>query len=489
MTESVDVAVVGSGPNGLAAAVIAARAGLGVRVYEAQSTVGGGARTLDLGLSPGVVHDVCSAVHPMGIASPFFREFDLPARGVRFLVPEVSYAQPLFGLPAGLVYRDLDRTVAELGSDGPAWQDLMAPLVAGVDDVLDVVLGDKRSLPRGVLTPAAARFVAGVVEQGSVLWNRRFTGNTAPALLSGAAMHAIGPMPSLATGASAMLLGMLAHSHGWPIPAGGTQTITDALVADLVAHGGRVCTDRPIADLGELPRARAYLFDTSADGLLRILGDRVPMRFRRAVGRFRHGDAAAKVDFVLSADVPWSDPRVGVAGTVHLGGTRAEMAAAERAVAAGQIGPRPNVLVSAPSVVDRSRIAPNGHRPLWSYAHVPNGSAVDVTELVTARIERYAPGFRDLVVATRCVPASRLAECNANYVGGDIAAGAVTFYRTLARPTARRDPYRVPVDGVYLCSQATPPGPGVHGMAGYWCAKRVLRQRFGITELPSSAPD
>jgi phytoene dehydrogenase-like protein len=486
-----EVVVVGSGPNGLAAAVTCARAGLRVTVVEAQPTTGGGARTLDLGLADGIVHDLCSAVHPMAWASPFLAAFDLRARGVELLSPDVSFAQPLPDGRAGLAYRSLDATVDGLGVDGGAWRSLVGRLAEGYEHTVAVSLGDKRSIPRGLLPggiPTAAAFGIALLEQGTRAWDRRFVDDVAPALLTGVAAHAITPLPSFAAAGTALLLAALGHAgDGWPIVRGGSGAITAALVADLVAHGGQVVTDLRIGTFSDLPPAHCYLFDTTPRLVVEVLGDRIPPRHRRALENFRYGNAAAKVDFVLSGPVPWTEREVGRAGTVHVGGTRAEMAHAEAEVGAGRHAERPMILVSDPSVVDEQRRV-GGLRPLWTYAHVPSGSDVDVTEAVTAHIERYAPGFRDVVVASRCIPAAHMSEHNENYVGGDISAGAVDIRQMFARPTAAFEPYATGRDGVYLCSASTPPGPGVHGLSGWYAAKRALRECFGITEAPSLAP-
>ncbi len=488
----VDAVVVGSGPNGLAAAVTLARAGLQVQVLEAQDTIGGGARTLDLGLTDfGLQHDVCSAVHPLALASPFFSSFDLRARGVQFATPEVSYAQPLDGGDAGIAYRDLDRTVAELGDDGAAWEAFMAPLMRNESAVLSLALGDKRSIPRELLSPSgvsgALAFASRLVEQGTRLWNRRFTGDRAPALLTGVAAHAISKLPALSPAGTSIMLAALGHTVGWPIPVGGSQAITDAMVADLEAHGGQITTGVPVTSARQLPAARTYLFDTTPRTVLEVWADEIPARAAAGLRRFPYGAAAAKVDYVLNGPVPWANAQVGQAGTVHVGGTRAQMAAAENAVVAGRHAKAPMVLASDPALADPGRQS-NGLRPLWTYTHVPAGSTRDVTEDVTAQIERFAPGFRDVVVRSRCIPAAQMQHHNANYIGGDIAAGAITMYRMVARPTPSPDPYAVGIPGVYLCSASTPPAPGVHGMNGWFAARRALEHRFGIKTAPDLSP-
>ena len=484
---ALDAVVVGSGPNGLAAAVTLARAGLDVLVLEQQAVAGGGARTLDLGIAPGVVHDVCSAVHPLAVVSPFLRAFDLPARGVELLQPEVAYAQPLDGGRAALAYPDLDRTCDGLGRDGDAWRSLVGPLAARALGVVDVALGDHRRPPRDL--GAAAAFVWRMLEQSGPSGALRFREELAPALLAGVAAHPIVSLPSLAGAGTALLLAALAHAGGWPLPRGGSGAISDALLADLRAYGGRVQTGVPVRRWTDLPTARAVLFDTSPRTLLEVAGDRLPDRVRRALEAWHPASgAAAKVDFVLSGPVPWAHDGVGAAGTVHLGGTHAQVRAAEAEVAAGRHADRPVVLTAQPAVVDASRVTAAGLRPFWAYAHVPVGSTVDVTETVTAQVERFAPGFRDVVVASRCVPAARMAEHDANLVGGDISAGPVSMPWMLARPRAAWDPYAVGERGIWLCSAAAPPGPGVHGMSGWHAARRVLDRDFGMPRGPSLRP-
>ncbi|NEM91334.1 FAD-dependent oxidoreductase [Galbitalea soli] len=479
-----DVVVVGAGPNGLAAAVTAARAGLRVELFELDEHIGGGARSAELTL-PGFVHDVCSAVHPMAFASPFFRAFELERR-VEFVTPEISYAQPLAGGRAALAYHDLERTAEALGPDGAAWTALLGPLSRRMDELMEFTGNALLRLPRHPLV--ALGFGMRVLDQGSPLWNTRFRGDAAPALLAGTAAHAIGRMPGLATSGAGLLLAAQAHARGWPIPVGGTQRIADALAADLLAHGGRITTGRHIRSLAELPRASAVILDVTPRAFLSIAGDAVPARYAAALRRFRYGNAVAKVDFALSGAVPWANAETARAGTVHLGGSRAQTAAAEAQVAAGRHAEHPFVLVAQPSTVDSSR-APNGQHALWSYAHVPAGSTIDPTEAVTARIEEFAPGFRDVVLASSARSAVELEEHNPNYIGGDIAGGAVTLGQLLRRPVARRDPWRTPVEGVYLCSSSTPPGPGVHGLGGWHAARSALRHEFGIRTAPRLGVD
>jgi phytoene dehydrogenase-like protein len=479
---ALDAIVVGAGPNGLAAAVTLARAGLAVRVYEAEATVGGGARTAELTL-PGFRHDVCSAVHPMALVSPFFRAFELERR-VELRLPPASFGHPLDGGIAGIAYNDLERTADRLGRDGPAYARLLRPLARHADEVAEFTGSSLLRVPRHPLV--AACFAAAALEQGTPLWNARFHDEVAPAMLTGVAAHAIRPLPSLPTAGAGLALTAHAHARGWPIPVGGSQAIVDALVDDLVAHGGEVLTDAAVDSLQALPRARAVLLDVTPRALARIAGDRVPARYLRALRRFRYGNAAAKVDFALSGPVPWADAELALAGTVHVGGTRAEMAAAELAVHRGRHAARPYVLVSQPSLVDSSR-APEGRHVLWAYTHVPAGSTLDPTESVTRQIERFAPGFRDVVLASSSMNAIEVHAHNANYIGGDIAAGAPSFPQLVRRPVLSPDPWRTPIQGVYLASSSTPPGPGVHGLAGWHAARSALRHEFGVHGVPDLA--
>ena len=475
-----DVTVVGSGPNGLVAAVVAARAGLSVRLYEAESTVGGGVRSAGLTL-PGFRHDVCSAVHPAALASPVFRKLGLLDR-IDWIVPEMSYAHPLDGGRAGIAWRDLDRTVTGLGADGRAWRRLIAPLLARQRGVGAFTGSQLLRVPRDPI--AAVRFGLRALEQGTAAWNSRFTGDVAAALFTGVVAHAAGAMPSLSSAGAGLLLAMPGHGVGGGFPRGGSQVIADTLADELRSLGGEIVTDAPIRRLAQVTGGNGVVLLDTAPELL-LTAD-LPWTYARAIRRYRYGSGVAKVDFALDGPVPWTNPEVGLAPTVHLGGSREEIAAAENAVQRGRqpgvddAAPRhPYVLATQPTVADPSR-APAGKHVLWAYTHVPAGSTLDATELVTREVERFAPGFRDLVLGSAQRTAVDLEAHNANYVGGDIYSGELTLAQFVKRPVVSTAPWRTPVPGVYLCSSATPPGPAVHGMNGWWAAKLALREHFGI---------
>jgi len=465
--------VVGSGPNGLAAAVALARAGYAVTVLEAASTVGGGTRTAELTL-PGFRHDVCSAVHPATVTSPFFRAFGIEQK-VGWIRPDASFAQPLDGGRAAVAWRDLDRTVAELGPDGRVWRAMTRPLSRHLEGVLDFTGNQLLRIPRDPLT--TIRYGLRVLEAGTSLSRHTFQTDEGAALLSGVLAHANTNLPSLSAAASGMLLAAFAHSEeGWAYPIGGAQTIPDALADDLRAHGGLIETDREVTDLSTLDwgdPAQGDILVLAGSPKLLLTHRGLPEKYAKAIRAFRYGAAAAKVDFALDGPVPWTNPDVHHAPTVHVGGTRDEVEESENAVARGRVPERPYVLTVQPSILDPSR-TPEGKAVLWTYMHVPNGSTFDPTEAVIRQVERFAPGFRDRILASHAVPASEREASNPAEVGGDILGGAFTLAQAFRRPVLSPAPWRTPLRGVYLASASTPPGPGVNGMAGWHAARTAL---------------
>jgi len=481
--ERLDAVVVGSGPNGLAAALVLATAGLSVRVFEAADAPGGGCRTAALTL-PGFAHDVCSAAHPLAVASPFFRRFGIESHGVHLLQPEVCFAHPLDGGRAACVSRSVQETARALGADGPAYHRLMAPLVASADEITEAALSSYRSLPRRPM--AVGRFALEGVRSATEVAGR-FETAEARALLGGVAAHAMRPLDSPLTAGVGLLLGLLAHAVGWPVVEGGSGSLAAAMARALEASGGEIVTGARVTSLSELPPSRAVLLDVSPSGLVDLAAGRMPPRAARALRRYRYGPGVCKVDWALDGPVPWQPDACRKAGTLHLGGTIEEIAAAEDDVARGRHPERPYVLVVQPGVVDATR-APAGKHTLWTYCHVPSGSERDMRVEIGRQIERFAPGFQDLVLATAVRTAVDMERENPNYVGGDIGAGAQTVRQTVFRPVARWNPYRTPLDGVYLCSASTPPGPGVHGRCGELAARSVLRDVFGIRSSNTALP-
>jgi phytoene dehydrogenase-like protein len=463
-----DAVVVGSGPNGLAGAVTLARAGLTVLVVEAASEPGGGARTSPLTVD-GFLHDDCSAVHPQALASPFFQAFGLADR-VDFLNPTISFGHPLDGKDSGLVFRDVDATASGLGPDAVAWRRLFSPLAENLRAVTDLTMKPIVRVPDDIST--MTQYGLRVLADAATSSRHGFRQQQARALLVGSAAHLATRLPSFAASAGGLALALQAQTRGWPIPVGGSGQITAALVDDLLAHGGELRTGHTVADLDELESPMITLLDVTPRALVAMAGAALPVHYRRALERFRYGRGSAKVDFALDGPVPWRDRALHFAGTVHLGGSATEIVAAEREVGRGHHPERPFVLVSQPSIFDRTR-APQGKHTLWAYTHVPAGSNRDVSEDLTAQIERFAPGFRDLIIHRTTRTARDLAMHNVNAIGGDFTAGEPTLGQLIRRPTIR-SPWSTPLRGVYLASSSTPPGPGVHGMSGYYAAQRAL---------------
>jgi phytoene dehydrogenase-like protein len=467
---SVDAIVVGSGPNGLAAAIAIAQAGRSVRVLEAAATIGGGARTEALTL-PGFRHDVCSAIHPLAAGSPFLRTLPLAEHGLEFVHPEIPLAHPLDDGSAVALHRSLEQTADGLGLDAIAYRRLVGPLADGWEELVETFVGPLRwpRRPR-----AAARFARSAVRSANGLAHSRFDGARARALLAGNAAHSMQPLGRPTTAAFGLMLLLLGHGVGWPAAAGGSQAISNAMASLLRSLGGEIETGSEVRSLGELAGTRCVLFDLTPRQVLAIAGDALPLRYRRALARYRYGPGVFKLDYALDEPVPWEAAECLRAGTVHLGGTLEEIAASEEDVAHGRHPPRPYVLVAQQSLFDAAR-APAGRHTLWAYCHVPNGSTVDMTGPIEGQLERFAPGFRDVVRARHALGPADLHARNANDVGGDINGGAATVRQLFARPALRPVPYTTPNPRLFICSASTPPGGGVHGMCGFHAAQAALR--------------
>jgi phytoene dehydrogenase-like protein len=464
-----DAVVVGSGPNGLSAAITLARAGLSVLVLEARDSIGGGTRTAELTL-PGFKHDICSTIQPLTLASRFFRGIPLAEYGVRFVYPPAEAAHPLDNHQAVLIQRSVEATAEQLGQDRKAYTSLMAPLVGQWEALMDQFLGPF-TLPRKPLL--SARFGLPSLLPANTLTKLFFRGEAARAAFAGMAAHSILPMDKLISGGFGMMLTLLAHAVGFPLVQGGSQRLADGMGAYLGSLGGRIETKCEVISMKDIPPTRLVLFDLSPRSFIKIAGEHLPESYRKRLSSFRYGPGVFKIDYALSEPIPWKDPRVSQAGTVHVGGTLAEIADSERRVWQGEHAARPYMLLAQQSLFDPNR-APDGKHTAWAYCHVPHGSTIDMTAAMEAQIERFAPGFRDTILARHTFTAAEMEMYNPNYVGGDINSGVQDLGQFFTRPVARWVPYSTPLKGVYLCSSSTPPGGGVHGMSGYHAARAAL---------------
>ncbi len=466
-----DAVVVGSGPNGLSAAITIAEAGHSVLLIEGYETIGGGARSAELTL-PGFVHDVCSSVYPMAIWSPFFRRLPLAQYGLEWIYPSAPLAHPLDDGSAVLLERSVEVTAQNLGEDARRYIRLMRPLISAWPKLESSV-----QTPFGIPAHpfAAARFGLTVMRSASSVAKHDFRGEPARALIAGLAGHAVLPLERVPSAAFGLVLGIIGHTQGWPFARGGSQNIPNALAKHLASLGGEIVTGTMIESVDQLPRARAILFDVTPRQLLKIAGSRFPASFRGKLRRYRYGPGVCKLDWALAGPIPWQAAECGRAGTVHLGGTFDEIAASERDCWQGKHSERPFVLLAQPTLFDSTR-APAGKHTAWAYCHVPNGSNVDMTEAIENQIERFAPGFRKLILKRSVRIAASLESYNPNLIGGDIGGGVADLRQFLLRPTRRF--HRTAAKGIYLCSSSTPPGPGVHGLCGHLAARAALKDLF-----------
>lgn len=472
--DSYDALVVGSGPNGLAAAIVLARAGCSVLILEAEKAVGGGTRSAELTL-PGFVHDICSAIHPMAVVSPLFRALPLGDFGLRWVHPLAPLAHPLDDGTAAILEHSVDETARGLGKDEGAYKALMGPLVEHADTLFPDILGPLR-FPLHPLV--MGRFGLHAMRSAVGLARGCFEGAAAKALFAGSAAHATLPLDQPFSSAIGLALTTVGHAGGWPCAAGGSQAIASALVGYFTSLGGEIELERRVRSLKELPPARAVLFDLTPRQIVRIAGESLPSGYVRRLERFRYGPGVFKVDWALDGPIPWRAPACARAATVHLGGTLEEIAASEAATCRGEHVEKPYVLVAQQSLFDRTR-APEGKHTGWAYCHVPHGSTVDMTAIIEAQMERFAPGFRDRILARSTMSPASFEAHNENYIGGDISGGVNDIFQLYNRPVTRLDPYSTPDPRLYICSSSTPPGGGVHGMCGYYAARTALRQVFG----------
>lgn len=472
---AIDAIVIGSGPNGLAAAIVLARAGHSVVIYEAADQIGGGMRSGELTL-PGFTHDICSTIHALGAASPVLRSFPLEKYGLQWVRPSAPLAHPFDSGSAAVLEHSIEETGKTLGEDSNNYRKFVGPFVRNSEALFQDILGPL-SLPKHPFLMARFGFYG--VQSASYAASRLFRNEEARALFAGLAAHAIMPLEKPLTAAFGLILGMLGHVTGWPVARGGSQQLANALAAYFKSLGGEIITGNPVTSLEELPPARAILCDITPRQLIRIASDRLPSRYKQSLEQYRYGPGVFKMDWALRGPIPWKAEGCKRAGTVHVGGTLAEIAAAERAVWEGRHPSRPFVLVTQPTLFDPSR-APAGRHIAWAYCHVPNGSTSDRTEQIESQIERFAPGFRDQVLARSTMTTRQFEQHNANYIGGDINGGVQDLRQLFFRPTMKRVPYATPVKGLYLCSASTPPGGGVHGMGGYHAAQAALRDIFKI---------
>jgi phytoene dehydrogenase-like protein len=470
-----DAVIVGSGPNGLSAGIRLAQEGLKVLILEAKETIGGGTRTKEL-TEPGFYHDICSAVHPTAAGSPFFKTLSLEKFGLKFIQPDLPYVHPLDGGEAAVAYRSVEKTAENLGVDSKSYTRLFQKFTDDWDYLSEDVLGTLR-IPKHPLL--MAKFGCYGIFSAKMLSNSLFKTAKAKALFAGCAAHSILPLEKSFTASFGLVLGVSAHSVGWPIAKGGSSAITNALAGLFTSLGGTIETGHNVTSLNELPASKVILFDLTPKQIAAIAGNKLPDNYRDQLESYTYGPGVFKVDWALSEPVPWTNKEAQKAGTLHLGGTLEELVLSEKEVWEGKHPQNPYVLVSQPSLFDESR-APKGKHTLWAYCHVPNGAETDMTGIIENQIERFAPGFKNTIISKHTMNSSEMQSYNSNYIGGDINGGAQFIKQMLGRPVLNWNPYKIPSEGLYICSSSTPPGGGVHGMSGFHAAVSVLKNEFGI---------
>jgi phytoene dehydrogenase-like protein len=467
-----DHVIVGSGPNGLAAGITLAQNGRSVLVLEAKDTIGGGTRTSELTI-PGFLHDVCSAVHPLGVASPFFRNLQLDQYGLEWIFPPLALAHPLDDGSAASIGQDKQVNVQNLRKDARAHQRIFSPFVKNWEKLLDDLLGPIPIPPKHPFLDL--RFAANALLSAERFAKLHFKEPATQALFAGMAAHGMLPLDKMMSASFGIMLGTMAHAIGWPIPKGGSQAIANAMAGYLIDLGGEIRVGTPVKSIDELQDAPSILFDVTPKQFIEICQGKLPTNYLRRLSKFRYGPGVFKIDWALKEPIPWTDDECKLASTVHVGGTLEEISFAEKEVWAGGHPEQPLVIVTQPSLFDQTR-APDGQHTAWAYSHVPHGSTYDMTETIESQIERFAPGFRDVILARSEMNTSQLESYNANYVGGDINGGVQDMLQFFTRPIAQRNQYTTPLKNVFICSSSTPPGGGVHGMCGYYAAKTALRQ-------------
>lgn len=470
-----DAIIIGSGPNGLAAGIRLALEGLSVKIFEASDTIGGGMRTAEL-IKPGYYHDICSAIHPMAVASPFFKKMPLNKYGLDWIHPTRPIAHPLDNESAAVMFNELQETAFHLGDDGDYYQKIIQPIRDNWESLSKDFLGPLKFPDHPF---QLAKFGLKGLQPASK-FQSNFKSQRAKALFAGMAAHSILPLDAIATTAIALVFFGTAHTSGWPLPRGGSQSIADAMAKYFESLGGEIETKFHVTSLNVLPESKAILFDLSPQQVSRIVGDRFSSSYKRKLRTFRYGSGVFKADYILNEQVPWKDPECRRAGTVHLGGTFREIAAAEKEVAQGNHPEKPFVLVAQQSLFDKTR-TPDDKEILWAYCHVPNGSTFNMTTAIENQIERFAPGFKEIIEEKFTLNTNDFQEYNANYIGGDINGGRQDIRQLFSRPVNLINPYATPADGIYFCSASTPPGGGVHGMCGYHAASLALKKEFGLS--------